>query len=339
MATGVASWSQTASTNATADTNAQWPEGMAPSQVNDAARGTMASVAKWRDDLAGITTAGTSTAYTVSSWQGYASLAALDGRQITIIMHTSSGAAPTLSVDGLTSKPIRLQTGVSPPTAALVQGSAYALLYNNSNNEFLVRDQVAQVIPTGTIVPFAGSVAPTGWLLCAGQTASQTGATAALFAVCGTTFGPASGGTFTLPDLRGRVIAGVDSNQGSGLANRITAAGLNFDSTVLGNANGLTQNFTLARNQLPDVQPTFTGTAPVKGTVDDTKVLSRTNTGVAADSLSGTSNAFFWQVGLGGYTVTLPTPAGTVQSLNGGVTQVAQSTLQPTMVLNYIIKT
>jgi hypothetical protein len=55
-------WSQTASTNGTADSTCPFPEGMAPSPVNDGVRGAMAALAKYRDDIGGLTaTAGTST--------------------------------------------------------------------------------------------------------------------------------------------------------------------------------------------------------------------------------------------------------------------------------------
>jgi hypothetical protein len=75
MATGLVSWSQTAANNATADTNVNWAEGQAPSSVNDSGRGMMASLAKWRDDNAGsLVTAGTSTAYTLTTNQVFASL-------------------------------------------------------------------------------------------------------------------------------------------------------------------------------------------------------------------------------------------------------------------------
>ena len=83
MATGVASWSTTAANNATADANVNWAEGQAPSTVNNSARAEMASVALYRDDVEGsLVTGGTSTAYTATSSQGFASLAALDGNML-----------------------------------------------------------------------------------------------------------------------------------------------------------------------------------------------------------------------------------------------------------------
>jgi microcystin-dependent protein len=65
------------------------------------------------------------------------------------------------------------------------------------------------------ITPFAGSTAPTGWLLCYGQAVSRT-TYAALFAVLSTTYntGVVAGTDFCLPDLRGRTVAGIDNMGG-----------------------------------------------------------------------------------------------------------------------------
>ena len=72
-------WSQTASADATADSTINWSEGQAPSSVNDSARAMMAATAKYRDDIAGAIShfGGTSTAYTVSSYQVFDTLAHL----------------------------------------------------------------------------------------------------------------------------------------------------------------------------------------------------------------------------------------------------------------------
>ncbi len=140
MATGVSSWSTTAGTNATADSAVLWSEGQAPSTVNDSARGMMASVAKFRDDISGgLTTGGSSTAYTVTTNQAFASLAALGNRILTVIPHTTSGAAPTLAVDGLPAKAINVSTGVvtvqtSGTNTVLAQAANTVAIYTYACN-------------------------------------------------------------------------------------------------------------------------------------------------------------------------------------------------------------
>ena len=77
-------------------------------------------------------------------------------------------------------------------------------------------NKAVPVLPTGSVIPFAGKTAPTGWLMCQGQAVSRT-TYAQLFSVIGTTFGSGDGSTtFNLPDLRGRVAVGVDSDANLG---------------------------------------------------------------------------------------------------------------------------
>ncbi len=68
---------------------------------------------------------------------------------------------------------------------------------------------------TGTIKLWSAAAAPSGYLLCDGSAVSRT-TYAALFAVCGTTFGSGDGSsTFNLPDLRGRAPIGVGTGDAS----------------------------------------------------------------------------------------------------------------------------
>lgn len=68
------------------------------------------------------------------------------------------------------------------------------------------------IVPPGAVIPYAGSSAPDGWLLCDGRTVSRT-TYAALFAVIGATYGTGDGNTtFALPNLQGRVAAGTSSS-------------------------------------------------------------------------------------------------------------------------------
>ena len=87
-------------------------------------------------------------------------------------------------------------------------------------------------IPAGSIMDFAGTTAPAGWLLCYGQSVSRA-TYAALFAAIGTTYGTADGSSFNLPDLRGRITAGKDDMGGSSAARLNTMA-----STTLGTGGG-----------------------------------------------------------------------------------------------------
>jgi microcystin-dependent protein len=90
---------------------------------------------------------------------------------------------------------------------------------------------VSVLMPTASLMPYAGTAAPTGYFLCDGSAKSRT-TYSALFGIIGTTYGVGDGSTtFNIPDLRGRVIAGQDDMGGSS-ANRLTnqTGGLNGDN-------------------------------------------------------------------------------------------------------------
>ena len=91
-------------------------------------------------------------------------------------------------------------------------------------------DIYANLVPTGAILPYAGLVAPDGWLLCDGQGAYKS-QHPALFNAIGYTYGqpvPSDTNIFGLPDLRGRGVVGYDDmdNGTFGLANagRVSSA-------------------------------------------------------------------------------------------------------------------
>ena len=91
--------------------------------------------------------------------------------------------------------------------------------------------------PIGSSIHLShASFTPNGYLLAFGQTVSQT-TYADYFALVGTTYGPATGGNFTMPDFRGRVPIGKDDMGGSA-ALRITAAVSGITGTTLGSSGG-----------------------------------------------------------------------------------------------------
>lgn len=166
---------------------------------------------------------------------------------------------------------------------------------------------------TGTVLPFAGSTAPTGWLLCHGQAVSRT-TYAALFAAIGTVYGVGDGTTtFNLPDLRGRVIAGLD-NMGGSAAGRLTNSGTgnpDINGSVLGAAGG-TDRLALTEAQMPS--HTHSAYNQSAGGILNNGATTYTTTQGNANTTSSS--------------VALPTGGGQ-----------AHPNAQPTMVMNAIIRT
>lgn len=109
----------------------------------------------------------------------------------------------------------------------------------------------APTLPAGVINPYAGATAPTGWLLCFGQAVSRS-TYAELFSAIGTTYGSGDGSTtFNLPDMRGRIAAGKD-DMGGVAASRLTNATITSGAATLGNSGGAqTHSLTSGESGVP----------------------------------------------------------------------------------------
>ena len=97
---------------------------------------------------------------------------------------------------------------------------------------------LTKIIPTSTILPFAGSTIPNGWLLCNGAGVSRA-TFSALFAKIGTTFGDGDGSTtFNIPDLRDRYIIGANTNAlGTYVAEQLPNINGSIGDNVMGNTS------------------------------------------------------------------------------------------------------
>lgn len=150
-----------------------------------------------------------------------------------------------------------------------------------SKKEFVGSEKLNQwLVPTGVILPYAGVVAPTGWLLCAGGIVSRS-QFPDLFTLIGETFGAGDGSTtFGLPDMRGRVGIGMD-NLGGNSADVMTHA--NADS--LGGVEG-SEEHTLTITEMPFHQHTinFQADADITGS----SVRLRSTGGAGTDKVQGT---------------------------------------------------
>ena len=93
---------------------------------------------------------------------------------------------------------------------------------NEGNTAWIELGQLDQVnnkffssgTPSGAVMNFAQSTAPTGWLKANGQLISRA-TYASLFSAIGTTYGAGDGTTtFKVPDLRGEFVRGWDDSRG-----------------------------------------------------------------------------------------------------------------------------
>ena len=187
-------------------------------------------------------------------------------------------------------------------------------------------DSSVSIVPTGVVVPYAGSTAPSNWLMCFGQTVSRT-AFATLFAALGTVYGAGDGSTtFNLPDLRGRVVAGEDDMGGTS-ANRLTNQSGGLDGDALG-ATGGAETHTLTEAQLA-AHDHFAFSNTVSTNATAAEVSSTTYGTRSIDDGTSSSN---YRIKA---TATVASVGLTSNSGGGG----AHNNVQPTIILNYIIKT
>jgi microcystin-dependent protein len=75
-------------------------------------------------------------------------------------------------------------------------------------------------VPIGSIMPYAGYEAPSGWVFCEGQSLNSSNYPE-LYKVIGNGYGGTTGADFKVPDLRGRVPVGKEANGNDSIVGRI----------------------------------------------------------------------------------------------------------------------
>ena len=251
---------------------------------------------------------------------------------------------------------LQLRRGTTAQNNAFT-GAAGELSYDTATEGLRVHDGSTaggfEILPSGSILPFGGTAAPTAaFLLCNGADVSRT-TYARLFAVIGTAYGAGNGSsTFGLPDLRDRVPLGKGSNNSTLGAETGSAAA----SSVITNATTNTGTGTSGSS----TSTTGTGTTGT-GTSGSTTAGRTNTTGTfatsAKDSATGTAltdnvNAAHTHTipGLSVPGLSVPglsVPGLSVPSLSvAGHTHTvpalsipALTTTLPSSVVNYIIKT
>ena len=324
-------WSQTPSSNASADPTINFREGQAPSSLNDSARAMMAALAKYRDDIAGTNvTSGSSTAYTLSTNSGYDTLAHLNGQAIAFTPHTTNGAVVTLAVDGLTARPLRSSPGVELGAGALIQGTPYVAVYNNTDTAFYLVGFFGNSfnVPIGGGIFYLSSTPPnSNFVLPAGQAISRT-TYAALFSLISTTFGPGNGtSTFNIPDLRGSVIAGLDNMGGTpkNLIGTVVTDNGTIVGTTLGSAGGSATH-----------AQTLSELAQHSHTINDPGHNHSSGNGFGIVTVSGGPGTF--AAGANGGSVSPIGSNTTGITINNNGSSSPMSLLPPTVMLYYLLR-
>jgi len=184
------------------------------------------------------------------------------------------------------------------------QGTSGQILTSNGADALPSFETAASPFSAGFVVQHAGSTEPSGWIFTFGQAISRT-TFSDLFAVISTTYGVGDGSTtFNVPDIRGRVVAGRD-DMGGVSANRLTDQSGGVDGDVLGDTGG-------------DETHQLT----------ETELAAHTHTTPGAQ---GDNSTVRFEGGGASTTFNVST------SSTGGDT--AHNNVQPTIILNYIIKT
>jgi microcystin-dependent protein len=207
----------------------------------------------------------------------------------------------------------------------------------------------------GSVMDYAGTTTPLGWLLCYGQAISRT-TYSALFTAIGTLYGVGDGATtFNIPDCRGRVTAGQD-DMGGVSANRLTTP---LDGDTLGAAGGA-ESVALSTAELAAHTHTSAAHAHGFGTLAGTTNSNGAHTHslsngtvIGRDLGAGTGSSSFaagtrdmqgtvtaLSAGLHNHTVDINT--GSTASATPGATGsagsgTAHNNVQPTIIFNKII--
>ncbi len=223
-------------------------------------------------------------------------------------------------------------SGLSGASNKLSVNSANGNLYwsNGSGTPVQITDgtslnaaAIANPLPVGGVMQYAGTSAPTGWFLCNGAAVSRT-TYADLFAVIGTLYGAGDGSTtFNIPDARGRTAIGTGS--GSGLTTRALAA------------TGGEENHLLTTTEMPS--HTHTQNAHSHSIVDPGHSHTYSipfNGGSGANAVNFTDNQpATTNTSTSVTSISIATTTATNNNTGGGATH---NNMQPFISFNYIIR-
>jgi len=224
--------------------------------------------------------------------------------------------------------PISVGAGQPVPTIFLNESIIYRRVITYSDGTYDETDPLGALLtegefglPIGSIIDYAGPVAPDGFLLCYGQEVDRT-EFEELFGAIGITYGPGNGSTtFNIPDYRGRVAAGKD-NMGGVPSGRLSVGPLP-SASILGAVGG-TDAHLLSVSEMPNHGHTLTDPGHTHDLADTLRNSGGTGNTTADGTILAASN-----------TTTSSTTGITLANTGGGLPHL---NVQPTIIFNKIIK-
>lgn len=140
-----------------ANNTARFPENMAPSAVNDAARALEGIIARFYGDLSGkIVTTGTSTAYAYAATQTIS--AYYDGLILTFDAHTTNTASATLAVDGLSAITIKKNNDQNLAAGDIEAGQKVMVVYDGTSFQMLSQTATGTEVSQDTSPTLGGNL-------------------------------------------------------------------------------------------------------------------------------------------------------------------------------------
>lgn len=184
-----------------------------------------------------------------------------------------------------------------------------ALQYKDSSGAWTRVD-----LPPAMVMAYPLAAAPPGWLLCDG-TSYLKSAYPALATAIGTTYG-GDATRFNVPNLKGKVPVGRDTSQGE------------FD-TIAETGGAKTRSITLSQSNIPAHSHTMNHDHPSFSTLDNT---------FGSSGGAGLQGGAGWTASVGAITIDVPNYTGSTGTA-GSTVPFDVPTLQPYIVMNYVIKT
>lgn len=225
---------------------------------------------------------------------------------------------------------IKLPVKTTVQRNAIVSPEEGSLLYNSTNQSIEVKKSTNwETIssPVGSLIMFAGNAAPTGWLLCQGQEISQS-TYADLYAIISSTFntGGEAVGNFRLPDMRRKVAVGAGGTGSATLGNAVGNSG-GGETVTLTTANLPSAATTVSAGSHNHSLLTSFGGAFSNYTVVTTGNFGNNAAQPIYTTYSNAPGSIPWVQPAGAHTHTI-----------SGATDTPTNNIQPSLVLNYIIK-